>query len=379
MAVAGAAGAAVAGAGADMISLFSSRKSEALPGVFRNVPQSMLLQWHITDRCNGRCAHCYQDGFSGGSDLDFNDLAGILNQFLEWIETCDRVNGGGKTRAHITVTGGEPFVREDCLDLLDLIAAHRERCSLAILTNGTLIDERLACYLKYLKPRFVQVSLEGSRPTHDRIRGNGNYDMTISGIHHLVRQAVPTLISFTAHRGNYREFPHVVKTGKALRVNRIWADRYVPLGQGKAMDDLSLSAGETREFFKLLAASRPGRFSIGRRTTEVACHRALQFLRAGGRPYACAAGSTLLTVLANGDLVPCRRMPVVAGNLLRERLADLYRENDMLRNLRRRNQTIAGCEICDHRRTCRGGLRCLSYAMYGDTKHADPGCWLANP
>jgi len=361
-----------------MISLFSSRKPATLPEVCHEGPQSMLLQWHVTDRCNGRCAHCYSDGFSGGNDLDFSGLVSILDQFLELIEDCNRLNSDGKPRAHITITGGEPFVREDCLDLLDLIASHRERLTLAVLTNGTLIGDHLARYLKYLKPRFVQVSLEGGRDTHDRIRGDGNYDRVVKGVRHLVRQSVPTLISFTAHRGNYREFPDVVRTAKALGVNRVWADRLVPLGQGQAMNDLSLSPGETKEFLQLLAASRTGRFSIGRRRTEVACHRALQFLSAGGRPYACSAGSTLLTVLANGDLAPCRRMPVVAGNLLTERLADLYLNSPTLKNLRLRNRTITGCETCDHRQTCRGGLRCLSYAVHGDTTHADPGCWLAD-
>ena len=28
-------------------------------------PRMLVLQWHITERCNLRCAHCYQDGYAG--------------------------------------------------------------------------------------------------------------------------------------------------------------------------------------------------------------------------------------------------------------------------------------------------------------------------
>jgi radical SAM protein with 4Fe4S-binding SPASM domain len=360
-----------------MIALSSQYSTKAVREIRDYVPRNILLQWHVTERCNGRCIHCYQDGFSGNNDLDFAALNRILDQFMELLDECDHVSGKGKTRAHVTVTGGEPFQREDLLDLLDLLAARRKSISLAILTNGVMIDERLASYLGFLRPRFVQVSLEGGIETHDRIRGAGNSDRVIAGVRNLVRHHVPTILSFTAHRENFREFPEVAKRGLELGVNMVWADRFVPIGQGEARKDLVLSTAETQEFVRLVSAARPKGFPLARRRTEVAGRRALQFLHSGERPYACTAGSTLLTIMTNGDLVPCRRMPIVIGNLLNNRLCDLYWKNERLRAMRRRDQPIAGCEACRHRDRCRGGLRCLSYAVYGDSSRADPGCWLA--
>lgn len=344
-----------------------------------HAPSSLLLQWHITERCNGRCLHCYQGETPAQQrELGFDALTGVLTQFLGLVSACDRTNGEGRTRAHVTVTGGEPFVREDALDLLELLASYRKHLSFALLTNGTLIDERLARFLCHLRPRFVQVSLDGGVDTHDRIRGAGNHASVCAGVRQLVRRGVPTLVSFTAHRDNYREFPQVVKTAKALGVSRVWADRYIPLGPDTSASGLrTLSPDETRDFMLLLAAGWSKGFPWPARRTEVACHRALQFLTGGGRPYACAAGSTLLTVMSNGDLVPCRRMPVVVGNLLSDSLVDLYRDDAFLRELRRRDLPIAGCEACIHRRLCRGGLRCLARAVTGNPFRADPGCWLA--
>jgi radical SAM protein with 4Fe4S-binding SPASM domain len=109
--------------------------------------------------------------------------------------------------------------------------------------------------------------------------------------------------------------------------------------------------------------------------TEVALHRALQFLVADGKPYRCQAGDSLIAVLPNGDLVPCRRMPVVVGNLLRAPLRDLYDQSPFLRALRDPERVSVGCEGCFYARLCRGGLKCLSYALFGDPFQADPGCW----
>lgn len=86
------------------------------------IPGSILLQWHITERCNTRCAHCYQDS-SETAELDLPQLGGILNQFLALLDDCDLHRVQRATPGHVTVTGGEPFVREDFLDLLDLLTA----------------------------------------------------------------------------------------------------------------------------------------------------------------------------------------------------------------------------------------------------------------
>ncbi len=341
-------------------------------------PRNLLLQWHITEHCNGHCRHCYQDASLCPPDLPFTDLISILDQFLALLDSLDQKTSDGKTKAHITIAGGEPFLHKDCLDLLDLLAVHSQQFSFAILTNGTTIDSRLARYLARLRPRFVQVSVDGGQETHDRVRGSGNFEKVSDGVKHLVRAGVPTFIAFTAHHDNYHEFPQVVRHACHLGATLVWADRFLPLGEGGMMRELVLSPEETREFTHIVASSRLSRWSRLRWRTRVAARRALQFLGTGGKPYSCQAGSTLLTVMSNGDLVPCRRMPIVMGNLLQQRLIDLYQSHPVLHSLREPGTVIAGCEKCQHSTYCRGGLRCLSYSLHGDPFKADPGCWLAD-
>jgi len=56
----------------------------------------------------------------------------------------------GRAYGHITVTGGEPFIRSDFLELLDILSANRKYFSFAILTNGSFIDDAMACHLRTL-------------------------------------------------------------------------------------------------------------------------------------------------------------------------------------------------------------------------------------
>lgn len=335
-------------------------------------PSRLLLQWHITERCNLRCSHCYQENYAR-DELSFTGLLQVLSQLKDLLAIFQQ-RTGQRIPAHITVTGGEPFARRDFLNLLDVFADHRNLFSFAILTNGTFIDATMAQQLGKLAPRFVQVSIEGTAATHDRIRGAGNFAQTVFAIKQLRKQHIHTLISFTAHRGNYREFPEVAKLGRQLGVNRVWADRLIPCGSGSELT--VMTPQETQEFFTLLAQARAKR-SWFNRHTEIAMHRALQFL-AGGQFYRCTAGDSLLTVQPNGDLYPCRRMPIRVGNLLETALVELYDNSELLRQLRDPRRISEGCQTCYYARRCRGGLKCLSYAVREDPFRADPGCWLSS-
>jgi radical SAM protein with 4Fe4S-binding SPASM domain len=336
------------------------------------IPDHFLFQWHITERCNLSCSHCYQDS-TIPSELDYEKLLEVLQQIRDFLQVVCKKKGGA-VRAHVTITGGEPFLRNDFPLLLELIAKQRDFNSFAILSNGTLIGKQAAADLAVLRPEFVQVSIEGDEATHDRIRGAGSYGRAVRGLEALVRHHVPTYISFTAHRGNMRQFPHVAGLARKLKVKRVWADRLIPVGGSCANHDWVLSPEETEEFFKIMAAEK-NRFSF--RKSPVTMHRALQFMAGKEGVYRCSAGHSLITLLSDGGVVPCRRMPTPAGNLFATPLSELYFSSPVLRSLRERHRIPQGCEKCFYSDLCNGGLKCLSSALHGDPFVADPGCWLA--
>lgn len=338
-------------------------------------PERLVLQWHLTERCNLRCTHCYQEEY-GGTELPLADLLPIVGRFHDLLDHVREERQAPQITGRITLTGGEPFLHDDLFFLLEAITSRPEEFEFAILTNGTLLDGETVARVAGLGPAYVQVSLEGGRETHDRIRGEGTFDLAIEGMRRLVRSGVRVLLSFTAQRSNFREFPEVAQIGIGLGVARVWSDRLIPHGSGSLDPDRLLGPEDAREFFRIMRRVR-SETSLRFCKTEIAMGRALQFLAGGDTPYHCGAGERLITLMPDGTVLPCRRMPIVVGNALETSLREIWRNNELLRKLRDPERIPAGCEGCIHNRACRGGLRCLAYAVDGDPFCADPDCWHA--
>lgn len=346
--------------------------AEAVAGVTDS--RKIVLQWHITDRCNHQCRHCYQQPDIYHKEMDWENLVGILEQFKELLQYINKQHNNSPIKGQINVTGGEPFMRLDFMDLLELLSVNKELFSFAILTNGSFINRDIAQKLKKTNPQFVQLSVEGNETTHDSIRGAGDFIKTVRAIRELVQAKVRTYISFTAHRANYRDFVKVADLGKSLKVAKVWADRLIPAGRGQDLANLVLTPQETQEFFEIMAAARDRLARSWFHTTEIDMQRGLQFLVGGGLPYRCTAGDSLLAVMPNGDVYPCRRLPIRVGNVQQSSLLEIYTTSEDLRKIREVNGSPS-CKQCWYERMCRGGLRCLSYALYGSLEKADPGCW----
>ena len=338
------------------------------------------MQWHIIDRCNLRCAHCYQEQYQS-PDPSLAFLLQVLEQYEETLDWLSR-QGGKSLPGMITVTGGEPFLHSELFDLLERIVASRLQIDFAVLTNGTMITGKVAKRLSRLRPRYVQVSLDGAPDTHDQIRGQGAFAAALAGLDQLRRVGIRTVVSFTVSRLNCNDFGTVVRLARAHGIDQVWSDRLIPTTPQQ--EAWSLSPQETNEFFEQMNVARQEceaarRFFSWQRLfgkgsrTEVTMRRAGQFLTAGGPAYRCAAARSLVAVLPDGTLLPCRRMPIPVGRLSETSLLDLYRNSIIFKELRR---GVNPCPTCPFGQACQGGLRCLAYAVHGTPFAPDPGCPL---
>lgn len=327
------------------------------------VRRTFILQWHLSENCNLKCLHCYQEDHKPMC-ISYKKLEHI---YLEFINLIDKLG----MRGHINITGGEPLCNPHLYKILDLIKKDN-KVSFSILSNGTLIDLETAYKLKEYDPYYVQVSLEGGKKINDYIRGKSTYKKIGEGIKNLKKAGIFTSISFTANHINYKEFHKVVRYGKKLKVDNIWSDRYIPLG-GSLDKELTMTKEETSKYLDIMKKER---LKMNKNSkTRISMNRALQFTRTNDYAYGCTCGDTLLTVMENGDLVPCRRMPIVVGNVLVNSMYDLYMNNEILKDLRKK--TIPeDCQKCEHAYRCRGGLKCLTYAVTGNYNLKDVGCDL---
>lgn len=336
--------------------------------------ENFKVQWHVTSRCNLFCRHCYQES-TGVESPDLVSLFYVYERIREFF-LCFKNNSVRKTGFHISLTGGEPLIRPDFFSILERIREDGDLLRFSVLTNGTLLTRQLAKELKSFNPAFVQISVEGSEEVHDRIRGKGSYALAVNGAKLLIQEKIPVTFSFTLHHENKDDFSHVVRLAKRLGVRTVWADRLVPFGKALENSLQRVSPEELSAFHIRMAHER----KVARRSfiskTDVSMHRALQFQEGGGKPYYCNAGRMLLAIDPVGTVLPCRRMPVSVGNVFQTPLMSIYQENDFLLKLREEESAPEDCRDCFYSRLCLGGLRCLSYALYGSPFHKDQDCIL---
>lgn len=327
--------------------------------------EEFVLQWHLSEACNLKCLHCYQENHIP-VQLEFDKLLHILEQYRELLKALNM-------KGHINLTGGEPLCSPYFFKILDEFKKDKNLYSFSILSNGTLITEDIAKRISSYNPSYVQLSLEGGKKTNDYVRGKGTYKKVGEAIKLLKKHNIYVSISFTATKLNYKEFHKVVKYAEKLGVNNVWSDRFIPLGTDND-DEFLMDKKETQEYLEIMQKERM-RLKNKKSKTTVAMYRALQFQKTNDYPYKCTAGKTMLTVMENGDLVPCRRMPIVVGNLLKDNMLLLYKENEVLKDLQK-EEIPAECKKCEHSYMCRGGLKCLTYAVIHDYNLKDIGCNL---
>lgn len=105
----------------------------------RLILKRLILQWHITNRCNKRCKHCYQEDYNG-TEFTINDLIKFGNQYIKLLCEYNKLNNQN-LKGQINITGGEPFIKEDIWQLLDFFKQNNKYFDFGILTNGLLLND----------------------------------------------------------------------------------------------------------------------------------------------------------------------------------------------------------------------------------------------
>ncbi|OFY94545.1 MAG: hypothetical protein A2491_10805, partial [Bacteroidetes bacterium RIFOXYC12_FULL_35_7] len=287
----------------------------------------LTLQWHINEVCNQHCEHCYQSEFAHPG-FEFEKLVEIIHAYKKLVTDFNEKYNNRFYKGHINITGGEPLLHPDFFRLLEFLSAYKKHFTFAILSNGSLITDEVAVRLKIAAPEFIQLSIDGNEKMHDRIRSKNNFKTVVNAIKILNKHKIKTYISFTAHSENYKCFPDVAKTGRKYNVAKVWADRFVPFNT--ASESLkTLNIDESNDFFRIMNYEKKKKNLFSK--TKIEMSRALMFFETGEKPYHCAAGDTLICILHDGILFPCRRLPISCGNIFEENLSELYFHNSFLK------------------------------------------------
>lgn len=323
--------------------------------------EPFFLQWHITDVCNLKCLHCYRD--DSKKDLPFEQQVEILEKFDKFLKKL-------KKPGRIQFTGGEPFLSPSLFKLIEL--AHKKKMGTRVLCNGTVITEELALKLLESKCTLVQISIDGVKETHDRIRGAGSFEKALKGAEILKAKGVQVTFNTTISKLNYLELESLVELA-SQKADRFTFSRLVPYGAGKALEEECLSP---KEYLKIIEKAQ----ALARKYTSIDMPKRdplwKPYLIKGACCNAiagCSAGYNGICVDSNGDIYPCRRLPIVLGKIQETDFERVW-QSDVVRALKNRDELTGKCGDCNLKWLC-GGCRAIAYAVSGDYMAEDPQCF----
>lgn len=341
-------------------------------------PRLSGLHWSVTGLCNLNCRHCYMEGPSGRyGELSFEDMLRVIEQFAQ-------------ANVHeVSLTGGEPFLRTDLLDIIAILAEKRIWVS-EIYTNGLLVAEEILEGIKMLgfSPSF-QISFDGCG-MHEYMRGRKGIEQgVIEGIRKVQAAGFRVVIATSIDRLNKDRMGDTYDLLKGLNIQswRIAPPHETGNWRGTTTQ---VSFEEEAEVYasllkRWLADGKP--FSIqlgaffGYDGKDVLELKETPQVRHTPESYDCGACRERPYLLPDGVLLPCpgytdtvlqERMP----NILRDGLAKAWSES-LLRSivgikkkdLLARN---AECCRCDLFEECGMGCRASAVVKTGDLMAKDP-------
>ena len=347
-------------------------------------PKSMDLS--ITNRCNLRCQYCSH--FTSASDVGA-DLP--KEEWLKFFEELGRL-----AVLDVTLEGGEVFVLGDTLkEFIEAIIKNRLRFS--ILSNGTLITEDWAKYLKSTgRCNSVQVSIDGSIPaTHDEFRGKGTFYKAVQGLKNIMAAGINATVRVTIHRKNVYDLENIAKLLlEEIGLAGFSTNSASHMGMCRAnVDQVQLTVKERSHAMETLLklnqkykgriSANAGPLSEAKFFTEMAQARLenKKPLPGGGCLTSCGGPNSKLAVRPDGVIVLCLQMCHIGlGKINKDSLEDIWQNHPEVWKLRNRKQipltNFEFCQGCEFMPYCRGGCPALAYTWTNEVYSPSPDACL---
>ncbi len=350
----------------------------------------MLVFWEVTRACQLACKHCR-------ASATMDPLPGELTT-AEGFKLIDQVAGFGRPYPILVLTGGDCLLRPDLFELVE----HANGLGVPVALSPSVTPSLTPAMIERMVTsgvKAVSISLDGALPeTHDGVRGiPGHFEDTIKAITALSEAGLTVQVNTTVMRANLDELANVADLISRAGAH-IWEVFFlVQVGRGVATDAITPDEHEDVCHF-LYDASQHGfivrtveapffrRVVASRRDGEPAPTSELYQTMSGRletlmgpateRPRAQTAstrdGKGILFVAYDGEVNPAGFLPMPLGNVRDEPIADIYRDDPLLRQIRAAEFT-GRCGVCEYADLC-GGSRARAYAASGDPLGEDEAC-----
>lgn len=325
-----------------------------------------IVIWEMTRACALACRHCRAEAIAHRNprELTTSQALGLVDAVAE----CGK--------PIFVLTGGDPFMRDDLFKVVEYSVGRGLRTAVSPSATGRVTPAALQ-RLARVGCRRISLSLDApDAASHDAFRGvKGSYDRTLRALAAARSAGIEVQINTTISRFNSRRIAEMGDLLQTLDV-ALWSVFFlVPVGRAAAAD--VLSADETEVAFAELY-ERSKTLSFPMKTTEAPHFRRYVAQHApGGAPASpyegIGDGKGFVFVSHTGEICPSGFLPQSAGNVLQDRLIDVYRDDPFMRRLRDPDSFDGKCGACEFRRSC-GGSRARAFTMTGNAFGSEPTC-----
>ncbi|MUV36529.1 Coenzyme PQQ synthesis protein [Lentibacillus sp. JNUCC-1] len=350
-----------------------------------------IVIWELTQACQLKCLHCRAEAqyHRHPLELDFEEGKKLIDDIY------------AMDNPMLVFTGGDPLERPDVFDIAEYAIQKGVRVSMTPSATPNVTKEAMKKAKDIGLARWA-FSVDGhNAEIHDHFRGtNGSFDLTMNAISYLHELDMPLQINTVISKYNYEYLDEMAEMVERLGVV-LWSVFFlVPTGRGKESDMISPAEHEKvlRWLYKLskrvpfdiktTAAQHYRRVVIQSKMREhkgmsdgdrIYYEDALMQGKTGsidglGRaPKGVNDGNGFVFISHTGDVYPSGLLPIKAGNVRMQPLADIYRHSEVFKNLRNPDQYKGKCGVCEFRHVC-GGSRSRAYNVTGDYMESEPYC-----
>jgi pyrroloquinoline quinone biosynthesis protein E len=333
-------------------------------------PRLQTLIFEITQRCNHACLHCYNVWQPDTTEWPCTYPRGELDTARTLALIAKALD---ETRCeHVTLTGGEPLLRDDLQQILDLL---RERgAHVTVVTNGRLLTEPVVVDLLDRGVGLFELPLlSRRREVHDQLAASpGAFDAVLAAMARIRYHRGMFVAVFVATRRNISDLYETIKLAFAFGARALMLNRFNVGGRGRAhLADLLPGVRDMRHALEV-ANDAAAEFDL-----PISCSIALQPCLIDLNAYPnlhfgfCAAGTerAYYTIDPLGNVRPCNHALTILGNLFEEEFAALIAPQRLSPFVQ---AAPAFCAPCTMRDTCLGGCKAAAEVCYGSLGAEEP-------
>ncbi len=299
----------------------------------------VALTFQVTDRCNYRCVHCYQE-HSERPELPTEKILGVLEELAE-IGVL-----------FLTLMGGEYFMHPDADRILQ--RAHELGFSLRVLTTGHHIHDRRADFLATLRPLQIDLSIYGPRPElHEAITNQaGSWQRTCDAARRLIARQIPVLLKTPVMDFNAAHVAELRELAREIGAMFTCDPKITAMeNSDQAPVALRMSGATLADFY------RHSEKNLGTHMGEVLATDQARSLD----QTPCGAGQQSCAINPQGEVWPCNALPIAMGNVGEQRFRDIWFGSVPLEEIRNLTwAALSECRVCPLRSFCQ---RCHAMAL----------------